>query len=70
MHHMTPQAEMAYRDAQADYDQQLSKVTKALKKVVETHANNMGYLRSFMSAQRAFYSECQAYLGDIESGSL
>ena len=58
------------REAQAEFDHQLEKVRKALQKVVETHMNNMGYLRSFMAAQRAFFSECQAYLGDIESGSM
>ena len=58
------------REAQAEFDHQLEKVRKALQKVVETHVNNMGYLRSFMAAQRAFFSECQAYLGDIESGSM
>ena len=64
------QTEMALREAQAEYEQQLEKVRKALKKVVDTHVNNMGYLRSFMAAQRAFYAECQAFLGDIESTSL
>lgn len=65
---MTSQKEMALRDAQGEYDQQLTKVRNSLKRVVETHVNNMGYLKSFMAAQRDFHAECQAYLGEIDGG--
>ena len=60
------QTEMALREAQSEYDSQLEKVRKSLQKVVDTHVNNMGYLRAFMAAQRTFHAECQAHLGDIE----
>lgn len=59
---------MAMRDAQSDYDQQLEKVRKLLRKVVDTHVNNMGYLRSFMTAQSDHYGECQAFLADLQGG--
>ena len=63
------QAEIAMREAQAEYQQHLEKVRQRLKKVVGTHVNNMGYIRSFMAAQRAFYEECQAFLADLEGGA-
>ena len=43
---------------------------KALKKIVDTHVNHMGYLKTFMVAQREYFAECQAHLGDLERGSL
>ena len=59
------QTEMAVRDAQASYDEQLRKVRQSQQKVVDTHVNNMGHLKAFMDAQAAFYGECQAYIGDL-----
>ena len=67
---MTLKTEMALREAQSEYQQQLKKVRKSLKKVVSTHVNNMGYLRSFMSAQRAFHEECQTFLADMQGGAV
>ena len=64
------QAETELRTAQADYDAQLEKVRKALKKIVETHVNHMGYLKTFMVAQREYFAECQAHLGDLEGGPV
>jgi hypothetical protein len=64
------QAETELRTAQADYDAQLEKVRKALKKIVETHVNHMGYLKTFMVAQREFFAECQVHLGDLEGGPI
>lgn len=61
--------EMALREAQSEYEQQLEKVRKSLKKVVETHVNHMGYLRSFMAAQKAFYEESQAFMADLGGGT-
>lgn len=56
---------MALREAQSEYGQQLEKVRKSLQKVVETHVNHMGYLRSYMAAQKDFYQECQAFMADM-----
>lgn len=61
---------MALREAQSMYDTQLQKVRTSMQKVMDTHVNNMGYLRTFMSSQRSFYAECQAHLGDIETATL
>ena len=58
------------RSAQADYDTQMDKVRKSLKKIVDTHVNHMGYLKTFMVAQREFFAECQAHLGDLEGDPL
>ena len=68
--HNIIQAETELRAAQADYDAQLEKVRKALKKIVDTHVNHMGYLKTFMVAQREFFAECQAHLGDLEGGPI
>ena len=64
------QVETELRQAQADYDAQLEKVRKALQKIVETHVNHMGYLKTFMVAQREYFAECQAHLGDLEGDPI
>ena len=66
---MTVQTEMALREAQSEYEQQLAKVRKSLQKVVDTHVNHMGYLRSFMATQKAYHEECQALMADVEGGA-
>lgn len=54
-----------------EYDLQLKKVHKALEKLVESHTRNMGYVRSFMLAQKTFHAECMTSLEAIEgSGSV
>ena len=64
-----PQAEMEVRTAQAEYDMQLDKVRSSLKRIVHTHVNHLGHLKTFMAAQRSYNAECQALLGDIEEDS-
>ena len=61
---------MDMRSAQADYDAHLEKVRKALKKIVDTHVNHLGYLKTFMVAQREYFAECQVLLGDLERDPL
>ncbi len=61
---------MALREAQSEYEQLLEKVRKALRKLVDTHVDNMGYLRSFMAAQRACNEECQAFLADMDAPAV
>lgn len=58
------------REAQSEYEQQLEKVRKSLKKVVATHVNHMGYLRCFMTTQKAFHEECQALMADMDRGII
>jgi len=57
------------RAAQAEYDMQLEKVRSSLKRIVQTHVNHLGHLKTFMAAQRSYNAECQALLGDIEEES-
>jgi len=64
------QAETEVRAAQAEYDAQLDKVRSSLKRIVHTHVNHLGHLKTFMAAQRAYNAECLAHLGNIEEDSL
>ena len=64
------QTERALRDAQAEYDQQLEKVRSALKKVVDSHFNNKGYVRSLVAAQKTYYDECQSHFTNMGSVAL
>ena len=60
------QAEADVRASQADYEMQLEKVRSAMKKIVQTHTSHQGHLRTLMPAQRAFFAECLAHLGELE----
>ena len=60
------QAEEEVRSAQAEYEMQLEKVRSALKRIVQTHTNHQGHLRTLMAAQRAHFAECLAFLGELE----
>ena len=54
---------------QADFDMHLEHVRSLMRKIVDTHVTHMGHLRSFMAAQRTYFAECQALLGDLQGPS-
>ena len=61
------QAEIELREAQADFDMQLTKVREGTKKVIKTHTHYMGYLKSFMAAQKEYHRECSSQLDSIDT---
>ena len=63
------QAEVELRVAQAEFDVQLSKVRDGTKKAIQTHVHYMGYLKSFMSAQKDYHQECLSQLESIDTMS-
>ena len=63
---LSVQAEAEVRTSQADYEMQLEKVRSSLKKIVQTHTNHQGHLRTLMAAQRAHFAECLAHLGELD----
>ena len=65
-----PQVEKALHDVQADYDMMLEKLRADMKKIVDTHTNNLGHLRSLMGATKAFHEECLVHLKDVEMEAL
>lgn len=60
------QAEEEVRASQADYEMQLDKVRSAMKRIVQTHTSHQGHLRTLMAAQRAYFAECLAHLGELD----
>ncbi len=61
-------AETALREAQADYDIHLDTVREGMRKIVQTHVNNLGRMKTLMSSLKAYYIECIAHLDDIDTG--
>lgn len=55
------------RVSQADFDMQLKKVRDGTKKVIDTHIHYMGYLKSFMAAQKEYHRECLNQLESIDT---
>ena len=64
------QAEIDVRVSQADFDMQLSKVREGTKKVIKTHIHYMGYLKSFMDAQKQYHRECLSQLETIDTEGI
>jgi endophilin-B len=61
------QAEMELRETQADFDMQLNKVREGTKKVIQIHTHYLGYLKSFMAAQKEYHRECLTQLETIDT---
>lgn len=55
------------RSVQADYDIQMDKVRSFMDKIIQTHVNNLGHMRSMMSALKSYHTECIAHLDEIGS---
>ena len=64
------QAETELREAQAEFDIQLNKVRDAMKKVIQTHTHYLGYLKSFMAAQKDYHRECLSQLENIDTSGI
>ena len=61
------QAELELRLAQAEFDVQLGKVRDGTKKAIQTHIHYMGYLKSFMAAQKEYHQQCLSQLESIDT---
>ena len=64
------QAEIELRMSQAEFDVQLSKVREGTKKAITTHVHYMGYVKSFMSAQKDYHRECLSQLESIDTEEI
>ena len=67
LHLPIPQAESQLRLAQAAYDVQFEKVHTSMSKIVKTHVNNLGHLRSLMAVVKSYHTECLTYLKDVDA---
>lgn len=56
------------RTAQAEYDMQLDLVREGMRKIVQTHVNNLGRMKTLMAAMKSYHMECIAHLDNIDSG--
>jgi endophilin-B len=63
------QAESQLRLTQAEYDIQMGKLRSNMEKIVQTHVNNLGHMKTLMAALKTYYSECLAHLEEIDYGS-
>ena len=46
---------------------QLDLVREGMRKIVDTHVNNLGRMKILMSSLKAYYMECIAHLDDINT---
>lgn len=49
---------------------QLNKVREGMKKVIQTHIHYLGYLKSFMAAQKEYHRECLDQLESINTEGI
>ncbi|XP_019854265.1 PREDICTED: endophilin-B1-like isoform X2 [Amphimedon queenslandica] len=58
-------AESNLRSIQADYDSKMEKVRGSMERIVQTHVNNMGHIKGYISTLKSYYTDCMTYLDDI-----
>ena len=59
--------ESSLRSIQADYDSKMEKVRVCMERIVQTHVNNMGHMKSMISATKSHYTDCLTHLDEIGS---
>ena len=52
---------------QAEYEIEMDKLRTGMKKIVQTHVNNLGQMKALMAAIKAFHIECISHLDELDT---